>query len=75
MASLPEIPEINDPLVTPAQQNLMNFLDKLATSSYSPELMDEGYRALDEAVQENQRLQDSISQASKVISRVNRGID
>jgi len=51
--------------LTPAEQKLMNFLDKLATSEYSPQLMEEGYSALDEAVEENQRLQDSITTASK----------
>jgi len=54
-----------EPKLTPAQQNLMNFLDKLSTSKYSPQLMQEGYSALDEAVEENQRLQDSITTASK----------
>jgi hypothetical protein len=33
----------HEPQLTPAQQNLMNFLDKLASSPYSPELMQEGY--------------------------------
>ena len=53
--------------LTPAQQNLLNFLDKLATSSYSPELMQEGSRVLDAAVDENQRLCDSIHQASNAM--------
>ncbi len=50
-----------EPQLTPAQQNLMDFLNRLATSPYSPTLMDEGYQALDEAVKENLRLQDSIA--------------
>jgi hypothetical protein len=50
-----------EPTLTPAQQNLMDFLNKLATSPYSPNLMDEGYQALDAAVEENQRLQESIA--------------
>ena len=54
-----------EPQLTPAQQNLMNFLDKLATSPYSPQLMEEGYSALDAAVEENQRLQDSIATTAK----------
>jgi len=54
-----------EPQLTPAQQKLMSFLNKLATSFYSPQLMEEGYSALDEAVAENQRLQDSITTASK----------
>ena len=54
-----------EPQLTPAQQALINFLDKLASTPYSPALMDEGYQALDAAVEENQRLQDSITTASK----------
>jgi hypothetical protein len=53
--------------LTPAQQNLMNFLDKLATSPYSPELMQEGNQVLDAAVEENQRLCDSIHSASNAM--------
>ena len=56
-----------EPLLTPAQQNLMNFLDKLATSPYSPELMQEGNQVLDAAVEENQRLIDSIHSASNAM--------
>jgi hypothetical protein len=41
--------------LTPAQQNLLNFLDKLASSSYSPSLMEEGNEALDAAVEEHRR--------------------
>jgi hypothetical protein len=56
-----------EPILTPAQQNLMNFLDKLATSPYSPELMQEGNQVLDAAVEENQRFQDSIHSASNAM--------
>jgi hypothetical protein len=52
---------------TPAQQKLFSFLDKLATSPYSDELIAEGHQALDEAVEENQRLQDSIHQTSNAM--------
>ncbi len=38
------------PQLTPAQQHLMNFLDELATSPYSPELMQNGNQVLDAAV-------------------------
>lgn len=57
----------HEPQLTSAQQNLMNFLDKLATSPYSPELMQEGYQALDAAVEENQRLTDSIHSTSNAM--------
>ncbi len=53
---------------TPAQQNLLNFLDKLASSPYSPTLMEEGYQALDQAVEEHRRLQESINETSSAIS-------
>jgi hypothetical protein len=56
-----------EPQLTPAQQTLMDFLDKLATTPYSPSLMDEGYQALDTAVEESQRLTDSITTASKTL--------
>lgn len=58
---------MQNPQLTPAQQDLMNFLDKLATSPYSPELMQEGNRVLDAAVEENQRLQDSIHTCSNAM--------
>ncbi len=53
--------------LTPTQQNLMDFLDKLATSPYSPQLMNEGYQALDAAVEETQQLQENIHRASNAL--------
>jgi hypothetical protein len=41
--------------LTPAQQALMDFLEKLATSPYSPALMEEGDRAFDAALGEDQQ--------------------
>lgn len=58
----------HEPQLTPAQQNLMKFLDKLGSSPYSPELMQEGYQALDAAVEENERLMDSINGASSALA-------
>lgn len=58
----------HEPQLTPAQQNLMSFLDKLGSSAYSPELMLEGYQALDAAVEENERLMDSINGASSALA-------
>lgn len=57
----------HEPQLTPAQQNLMNFLDKLATSPYSPKLIQEGNQILDAAIEEHQRLQDSIHSASNAM--------
>ncbi len=50
-----------EPQLTPAQQNLMDFLNRLATTPATNELLAEGYEALDAAVEENQRLQESIA--------------
>jgi hypothetical protein len=55
------------PELTPAQQNLMNFLDRLATSPYSPQLMQEGNQILDAAVAETQQLQENIHRASNAM--------
>lgn len=61
-----------EPALTPAQQNLMEFLNKLATSPYSPELMQEGYKALDAAVIENRQLQDSIHRCESAMRNARR---
>lgn len=53
---------------TPAEQNLLNFLDKLATTPYSPELMQEGNQLLDAAVEENLRLTDTIHTCSRAMA-------
>ncbi len=55
------------PELTPAQQNLMNFLNKLADAPYSLQLMEEGNQALDEAVAENQQHQENIHRASNAM--------
>jgi hypothetical protein len=57
-----------EPALTPAQQNLMHFLDKLASSPYSPALIQEGNEALDRAVEEHRRLQESINETSSAIA-------
>lgn len=54
--------------LTPAQQSLLNFLDKLASSPYSPALMQEGNEALDQAVEEHRRLEESIHEVSSAIA-------
>ena len=59
-----------EPSLTPAQEALMGFLDRLAsTEQVSPDLLEEGYQKLDQAVEERRRLDDSITDASKAISR------
>jgi hypothetical protein len=71
--TLPEIPEINDPLLTPSEQDLVEFLDELSTSPYSPELIDKGRQVMDAAVKERIRLDDTINSASKAINNVKKG--
>lgn len=58
---------MNEPQLTPAQQALSYYLDKLASSPYSPELIQEGNQILDAAVEEHQRLQDSIHSTSNAM--------
>jgi hypothetical protein len=59
-----------EPSLTPAQQALMGFLERLATTDkVSHEMLEEGNQALDQAVEERRRLEDSITDASKAISR------
>jgi hypothetical protein len=57
-----------EPALTPAQQNLVNFLDKLASSPYSPALIQEGNEALDAAVEEHRRLTETINETSSAIA-------
>jgi hypothetical protein len=57
-----------DSNLTPAQQTLVNFLDKLATAPYSPELITEGNQALDAAVEEHRRLGETIHKTSSAIA-------
>lgn len=54
--------------LTPSQQKLSDFLEKLASSPYSPQLMQEGNQALDEAVEEQRRLTESINEADSAIA-------
>lgn len=61
-----------EPQLTPAQQNLMDFLNKLAIAPYSPELMQEGNQALDAAVAETQQLQENIHRASNTMRTARR---
>jgi hypothetical protein len=56
--------------LTPAQQNLMDFLNKLAIAPYSPALMQEGNQILDAAVEETQQLQENIHRASNALRNV-----
>ena len=54
--------------LTPAQQKLMNFLNELAVSDVTPELLQRGNQALDDAVAEHNLLSDSIHQTSHAIA-------
>ena len=61
-----------NPELTPAQQNLMDFLNKLTSSPYSPELMEQGNQALDAAVAETQQFQENIHRASNAMRNARR---
>lgn len=54
--------------LTPAQQKLMNFLNELAVSDVTPELLARGNQALDDAVAEHNQLSDSIHQTNSAIA-------
>jgi glutaminase len=56
-----------EPGLTPAQQNLMDFLNKLAIAPYSPQLMEEGNQVLDAAVAETQQLQENIHRTANAM--------
>ncbi len=64
-----------EPELTPAQQNLMDFLNKLAIAPYSPELMQEGNQVLDAAVAETQQLQENIHRASNAMRNARRSVN
>jgi hypothetical protein len=62
-----------EPILTPAQQALSDFLDKLNSSErVTPELLNEGNTKLDAAVEEHQSLQESIHGAAKAINAAQR---
>ncbi len=57
-----------EPQLTPAQQALMDFFNEFsAAPTATREMLTKGYDLLDEAVEENRRLQDSITDASKAL--------
>jgi hypothetical protein len=56
--------------MTPAQQALAQFLNKLASSPYSPQLMEEGNQVLEAAVAETQQLQESIHHTCNALRNV-----
>ena len=59
---------MTEPQLTPAQQALMDFFNEFAAAPTAPPgMLERGYNLLDEAVEENRRLQDSITDASKTL--------
>jgi hypothetical protein len=50
------------PELTPKQQALMDFLDKLATNLLTPEMLAQGNQLLDAAASECHQLQQEIAQ-------------
>ncbi len=58
-----------EPILTPTQQALMGFLDRLAsTDRVSPDLLAEGTNLLDAAVEEHRQGADQIRNAGKALS-------
>lgn len=57
-----------EPQLTPAQQALTDFFNEFAAApTAAPGMLQRGYDLLDEAVEENRRLTDSITDASKAL--------
>jgi len=52
--------------LTPKQQALMDFLNVLATTSLTPEMLAQGNQLLDAAADECRELQQSIKQQTEV---------
>ena len=63
------------PELTPAQQKLMDFLNKLATSNYSPKLMQEGSEVLDAAVKESRQIEDNIHRCENALRNARRSVN
>jgi hypothetical protein len=58
----------------PAQEKLIKSLEELETANYSQDAMGKVYQALDEAVQENQQLQESIKETTNTKSNQERRV-
>lgn len=54
------------PELTPKQQQLMDFLNVLATTSLTPETLAQGNRLLDAAADECRQQQEAIQQQTEV---------
>ena len=54
------------PELTPKQQQLMDFLNKLTTTPLTPETLAQGNRLLDEAADECRQQQEAIQQHTEV---------
>jgi hypothetical protein len=54
------------PELTPKQQELMDFLNELATTPVTPEVLARGNQLLDAAADECRNLQQSIKQQTEV---------
>jgi hypothetical protein len=57
--------------LTPAEQTLLASLEKVAsTEKLTPEIQEEFYSALDQAVEEKRRIEASIASAAKTANRI-----
>lgn len=63
------------PILTPTQQALMGFLERLSsTDRVSPELLTEGNNLLDTAVEEHRQSADQLHKAGKALSLAQREV-
>jgi exonuclease VII small subunit len=62
-----------EPSLTPAQQALMGFLERLATTDkVSHEMLEEGNNLLDRAVEDHRQGADQLHKARKALFQANR---
>jgi exonuclease VII small subunit len=65
-----------EPILTPAQEALMGFLDRLAsTDKLSHEMLEEGNNLLDRAVEDHRQGADQLHKAGKALSQASREVE
>jgi len=65
-----------EPSLTPAQEALMGFLERLATTDkVSHEMLEEGNNLLDRAVEDHRQGADQLHKAGKALSQASREVE
>jgi secreted Zn-dependent insulinase-like peptidase len=62
------------PELTPKQQALMNFLDQLATTPLTPEMLAHGNQLLDDAAEECRQQQEQIRSSARNFNPATRSL-